>query len=402
MSKKFLNILVIALGISLAFQLFIQEPTPTPEQAAGTSTPVSFETTKSTYSQGKVVELKVRNNTDQTIRFNTACPEEPFTVFYTSLEKNEQKTATADIDCNTSLDPAAKDLVINAGSTGRVRYLYWSNSLFDKLGTYQIAANFTLGEESFQTRSNEFTIKERGFLGKIWINIFYQPIYNFLLLLISVIPGKNLGLAIILLTFVLRGLLFVPSHKAMKQQKKVAEIQPKLNKIRKKYKDNQQKMAEETMKIWKENKVNPMGSCLPLLIQFPILIALFYVIQDGLNPDKIFLLYSYLEGFEFHDIQTVFLNILPLTKKNAFILPIIIGGLQFIQLKLSMANNQKPKKGEKASDTEMMQNMMIYMMPAMIAVFTASLPAGVGLYWGTSTLFGIGQQLIVNKSKDKK
>lgn len=399
MSKRFLNTLIIALSLTLVFQFFFQEPTKN-QANLGTDTPITFETTKNTYSKGKVVEVKVKNNTDKVLTINSSCPDEPFTVFYTTPEKAEIKTATADVDCEKSVDPVTQALTIDPQKTARVRYIYWSNSLFEKIGTYKIAAKFTIDEEQFQTESNEFTIKERGFFGKIWTSVFYQPIYNFLLFLINVMPGKNLGLAIILLTLIIRSLLFGPSHKAMKQQKKVAEIQPKLNKIREKYKNDQQKLAEETMKVWKENKVNPMGSCLPLLIQFPILIALFYVIQDGLNPDKTYLLYSFMQGFQFQDIQTMFLNVLPLTQKNAYVLPAIIGGLQFVQLKLSLSNNNKNKdKNEKKSETEAMQNMMIYFMPAMIAVFTASLPAGVGLYWGTSTLFGIIQQIFVNKSK---
>jgi YidC/Oxa1 family membrane protein insertase len=160
-------------------------------------------------------------------------------------------------------------------------------------------------------------------------------------------------------------------------------------------------MAEETMKIWKTHKVNPASSCLPILIQFPILIALFYVIQDGLNPDKTWLLYNFQQNFNLLDIQTNFLNILQLTERNLIALPITVGILQFLQLKLAM--NKKTQTSTSNSDFQAsMQNMMLYFMPGMIAVFTASLPAGVGLYWGTSTLFGIFQQFIINKQVEKE
>jgi YidC/Oxa1 family membrane protein insertase len=213
-------------------------------------------------------------------------------------------------------------------------------------------------------------------------------------------PFHDLGLAIILLTIIIRTLLLLPSHKALKSQRKLQEIQPHLTHLREKYKDNQEMLAKETMAIWKEHKVNPFGSCLPLLIQFPILIALFYVIQTGLNPDNSYLLYEPLKGFSIANINVMFMGFLDLTKVNAFALPLFVGAMQFLQMKLAMAKSEKNKAKDnkpKKNETEMMNNMMLYVMPVMIAVFTASVPAGVGLYWSVSTMYGIVQQLGVNK-----
>ena len=158
------------------------------------------------------------------------------------------------------------------------------------------------------------------------------------------------------------------------------------------------------MALWKEAKINPLSSCLPILLQFPFLIALFYVIQSGLNPDNTYLLYSQYSGFSLTDINTNFLNILDLTKANIYVLPLVIGGLQFIQMKLAMAKNKKAQddKDGKRNEMAIAGSMMTYIMPVMIAVFTASLPAGVGIYWGASTIYGIIQQLVVNKGGIKK
>jgi YidC/Oxa1 family membrane protein insertase len=215
-------------------------------------------------------------------------------------------------------------------------------------------------------------------------------------------PGKSLGFAIITLTLIIRGLLYGQNKKALTAQKKMSEVQPKLNKLREKYKDDQQKLAEETMKIWQQHKVNPMSGCMPILVQFPILIALFFVVQDGLNPDQSVFLYEPLKDFMFQNVSTSFLGILELTKQNIYVLPFIIGGLQFAQLYLANARNknktdQKSKKDSTQDQMQSVQNTMLYFMPAMIAVITATLPAGVGLYWGTSTLFAIIQQIIINK-----
>jgi YidC/Oxa1 family membrane protein insertase len=212
-----------------------------------------------------------------------------------------------------------------------------------------------------------------------------------------------------MLTLLIRLILLVPSQRAMASQRRMQDLQPKLAHIKKKYAGNQERIAQETMALWKENKVNPFGSCLPLLIQFPVLIALFYVIQNGINPDNVYLLYAPLKGVDLSNIHTNFLGILELTKANAYVLPVIIGGLQFFQMKLAMARTKKAKDeativGEsqgptKGSEMEMANKTMIYIMPVMIAVFTASVPAGVGLYWGVSTLFALGQQVVVNRQK---
>lgn len=411
MSKKLLNYLLLFLSFSLILQVFFVKPEPVQVDA---NNPIVFETRKNSYATGKVVDLKITNNTADILVFPTSCPNEPFNVLYTSTEPDIQKTHQSEINCEESTDPSSKDLKIKPGKTSTLRYTYWSSSLFDEIGRYKIMANLKIGDQSITAESNEFEIRERNFFGKIWISGFYQPIYNFLILLIDIIPGHYLGLAIILLTLILRLILFVPSSKALRSQKKMAEIQPRLNEIKEKYKDNQQLLAAKTMEVWKENGVSPASSCLPLLIQFPILIALFYVIQDGLNPDKTYLLYNSLSNFDINTIQTMFLG-LDLKQRSLYLLPVIVGGLQFLQLYL--AQNQKPKtddkiidvktedsknKKDKKSEAETVQGMMLYFMPAMIAVFTASLPAGVGLYWGTSTLFSVVQQMFINTEKPSK
>ncbi len=141
-----------------------------------------------------------------------------------------------------------------------------------------------------------------------------------------------------------------------------------------------------------------MGSCLPMLIQFPILIALFYVVRDGLGVVDPNLLYSTLKNFDVMQVNPVFLGLIDLTKINFIALPIVVAGAQFVQIRLSLARTKTAGGGNAA--LPMMNQMMQFVLPIMIALFTASLPAAVGFYWLTSTLFAIGQQLVVNYSKD--
>jgi len=198
-------------------------------------------------------------------------------------------------------------------------------------------------------------------------------------------------------------------NKSMKSQKAMQEIQPKLQKIQKEYKGNQAKIAEETMKIWKQHKVNPMGSCLPILLQAPIMIGVFYAVKSGFSFHHEYLLYDFLPQIDFLTLNTNFLGILELTQRNYIILPLIVGGLQFFQIKLSMVKKKKEKSEKKKDDNKQndnmadsmqaMQSSMLYVMPLMIAFFCASFPAGIGLYWGSSTAYGIVQQIFINKSK---
>lgn len=399
------------------------------------------------------IQAEIKNNTQITYILKNECPNEPLNVFKSENNQWVAKTKTADIKCTNTVDT-----VIKPGETTKVLYGSWNHSLFGELGRYKLSAYLepapgqtiqastqmitqvattastqTSSMAASQTQqlaqtpgvdvtptpitieSNEFEIKPKGFIGFLWTAIFYQPLYNILIFFISITPGHNLGVGIILLTIVIRTILLIPSQNALKSQRKLQEIQPKLNRIKEKYKDNQEMIAKETMAIWKENKVNPMGSCLPLLIQFPVLIALYYVVQDGLNPDNAYLLYGALQNFNFHLIQVNFLNLIDLTQVNSIVMPLIVGGFQFLQMKLAIAKTNKQRAKEaaqnggankekkgKMSEMEMTNNMMLYIMPVMIALFTASVPAGVGLYWTVSTLYGIGQQLVVNSQVEKE
>lgn len=366
---------VILLGV----QYFTRSTTPPPGEVGA----FTVRTLKNTYAVGEEVKLELKNNTAAPIKLSSFCPQNPYQVH------KWNGTEFVEVKAQTTL-PCERITVVAELAPGQketVSYTYWNNSLFGEPSRYKI--------QVLEAQTHEFVVEPAGFWRTFFRSIFYQPIYNVLIFLISVMPLKDLGLAIIVLTILIRLVLLVPSQRALVSQKRMQELQPKLEEVRKKYEGNQERIAQETMAMWKQHKVNPFGSCLPLIIQFPVLIALFYVIQNGLNPDNMYLLYEPLKHVDLSNIHTNFLGILDLTKVNPFILPLIVGFLQFFQFKLTMAKKKVPKIG--ASEMETANKMMMYMMPVMIAVFTASVPAGVGLYWGVSTLFGIGQQLVVNK-----
>jgi YidC/Oxa1 family membrane protein insertase len=391
-NKILINVIVF-FGIFLVLNTILKSCQNEQPQIIDDKNPIVISSGKNEYSRLEKIKIEIKNNSSSLITIQNDCPGEPLNVYRYENSEFVQKKITPAIDCKN-----AKPIEIAQNEKKIITYDNWNFELFKEMGRYKVDTSLTIDGETKIFSSNEFVVVKEGVIKQLLYAIFYKPIYNLLVLLLTYFPGHDLGLAIIILTLIIRTILLIPNNKAMLSQRKLAELQPRIEKIKEKYKGDQQKISLETMALWKESKVNPFGSCLPLLMQFPILIALFYVIQGGLNPDNLHLLYSNYNGFDPNNIGTIFLGILDLTKPNIYILPLIVGGLQFLQLKL--AQIKKPiKKETKPSELEAANNMMQYIMPVMIAVFTASLPAGVGLYWGVSTTYGIIQQIFINKSK---
>lgn len=407
-NRLFLWIIAIFLGISLLQNWGGKGPTET----TLTENDLGLSTSKTEYSIGKEIRVTLQNNTDAPMEIaSNDCPDEPLTVLHYTNDNWIPITASDNKVCEDSTT-----FTLAAGEKTTISYKNWTYRLFSDLGRYRI--DTVVNGQTFS--SNEFTTKERGFLGHFWLILMYQPILNTLIFLIDKMPGHNLGLAIIILTLFIRTLLLIPSQRALRSQRKMQELQPKLEELKRKHKDNQEKLALETMNLWKTYRVNPFGSCLMMFVQIPILIALYQTVRDGLSVDKSGLLYSFIsQTFSYDIINTHFFNLLELTTPNVFVLPLIIGGLQFIQMHLSLTRakkKQEAKQKEKGQDLakkvegtkdvqsemQMATNMMKYFMPVMIAFFTASLPSGVGLYWGTSTIYGIVQQIVVNKEGTPK
>ncbi len=221
---------------------------------------------------------------------------------------------------------------------------------------------------------------------------FYQPLFNGLIFLYNVIPGHDFGVAIIAFTLIIKAVLYPLNQKAIKSQKALQEIQPKIKEIQQKYKNNKEAQGRALMELYKTNKSNPASGCLPLLAQFPVLIALFYVFRDGLNPEKLNALYSFVT----HPgaIDNMFFGLIDLSKRN-FVLAFLAGAAQFVQSKM-----MAPKNSSGGSDFAMAMNkQMLYIFPVITVWFAASFPAGLALYWLTMTVFGILQQYFVVRKK---
>ena len=223
--------------------------------------------------------------------------------------------------------------------------------------------------------------------------VLYQPILNLFIGLYTLIPDA--GVAILLLTVLIKLLLYPLTAKSIEAQKSLTELQPKLEEIKKQHAGNQQMIAQETMKIYKEHKVNPFGSCLPILIQLPVFIALYWVLQAGLSGKDFGLLYSFIPNPV--TLNTLSLGFIDLSKRS-IVLALLAGAAQFWQAKM-MTRKRPPKEaGQGGKDEDMaamMNKQMLYMMPALTVIIGFQLPSGLSLYWFLSTLLTALQQKIV-------
>ncbi len=234
--------------------------------------------------------------------------------------------------------------------------------------------------------------------------------------LLTVLYGftHNYGVAIILLTIFIRLILYPLMQKQMVSMREMQKIQPLMKAVQEKYKNDKERLNKELMALYKEHKVNPMGGCLPLLIQMPILILLFqtlrvfkYHIPNTEIIDGGFLWianqYNVMENGELVAKAGLALSerLITLPGSGIFgieyigILPFLVGVTMYIQQKMTSTGGTAA--GKDGGSSQQTQKMMTIMMPLMIGFMSFSLPSGLTLYWFTSTLLGIGQQYLINK-----
>lgn len=266
----------------------------------------------------------------------------------------------------------------------------------------------------------------------LYHQLLYQPLLNFLIFLYNILG--DFGLAIIALTFIVRLILYPIAKKTLEHQKKLRKIQPKMKELQQKHKDDKEKLTAEMMELYKEHEFNPASGCLPLVVQFVILITLYQVFIAGIHLDA-----NQLYSWVTHpaNFSTSFLGLFDLGQQSAeislgklirfdstgfkllniggVILAFTAGIAQFYQTKMMIASNVKKKETEtpeqkdenKDKDkkeegmpdmTEMMNKQMLYFFPLLTIYIGLSFPAGLALYWTVSTLLLIGQQWILDRN----
>lgn len=227
----------------------------------------------------------------------------------------------------------------------------------------------------------------------LYNDILYRPLFNALIFLYNIIPGHDFGVAIILLTLIIRFALYPLSQKSIKSQKELQVLQPKVKEIQEKYKGNREKQSVAMMELYKTHKVNPATGCLLLLAQLPILLALFSVFRHGLDPQKLNALYSFVKNPGV--INPLFIGLINLSRAN-IILAVMAGIAQFFQTKMITP----PTTGAGTDMAATFSRQMIYIFPLVTIYIAASLPAGLALYWVVTTLFAIVQQYFGLRQKN--
>jgi YidC/Oxa1 family membrane protein insertase len=219
--------------------------------------------------------------------------------------------------------------------------------------------------------------------------ILKQPLFNVLIGLYEAIPFHDLGVAIIILTLLIRLLLYPLAAKALHSQRTLQSLQPEINKLREKHKGDSAEMNKAIMELYKEKEINPFSSCLPTLVQLPFLFALYLVFIAGLNMQHIDLLYSFVP--KPHSINPNFLGLIDLSRRDTtFVLPVLAAALQFFQARMLL-----PKQVDAKDPSQALGRQLTYFMPVITFVFALSLPAALPLYWVTTTVFSIFQQRII-------
>jgi YidC/Oxa1 family membrane protein insertase len=227
-------------------------------------------------------------------------------------------------------------------------------------------------------------------MAELWNLIILNPMLNGLIALSSVLGG-SFGLAIIALTVIVRLILLPLTLKQLKSTKALQGMQPKIQELQKKYGKNQQKLQQEMLELYKEAGVNPLGCIWPMLVQFPVWIALYQSIMRALatTPESLLNLFQHLYSWgvvaQAIPLDSHFLWLNLGSPDSTLILAIIVGGTMWVQQKMVTAPSADPRQ-------KSMNSMMLLLMPFMFGLFTLMFPSGLALFWAVSNVIGIGIQ----------
>ncbi|HXF44235.1 MAG TPA: YidC/Oxa1 family membrane protein insertase [Candidatus Paceibacterota bacterium] len=220
-------------------------------------------------------------------------------------------------------------------------------------------------------------------MSEIFNTYLYEPLLAVLVFIYQNIAFHDLGVSIILLTFLVRLVLFPLFYKSAKDQSLMQRLQPHIQKIQLDHKDNKEQQARALMDLYKKHRLNPFSGFLLLLIQLPILIALYQIFLKEIGNNI----------FTAHD----FLGILDLGSKSV-LLAVVAALLQYLLGKMTMGAQPK---SERSGQMFFQMKMMVYVAPAFTFVILLNFPAALGIYWSASTLFSLLQQVIINKKLPK-
>jgi YidC/Oxa1 family membrane protein insertase len=228
----------------------------------------------------------------------------------------------------------------------------------------------------------------------LYHTFFFDPLYNTLIILFRILPWADAGIIVIILTILVRLIIYPLSRKAILTQVKMAEIGPDLAKIKEKYKGKAEEQARLTLALYKEKKVNPFSGLFVIIIQIPIILALYQIFLHFPEVNSA-ILYSFVVTPEY--VNATFLGLLDITAKS-IPLALLAAITTFFQFRLSM-KGQTPPKGNSFGDnlTRSMQTQMKYFFPVIVFFISYNISGAIALYWLTTNLFSIAQEIFVRR-----
>jgi len=302
------------------------------------------------------------------------------TSFFTdsqSTKENVEIFKDGDVDSNERISNAN----IAASSDRYYTTLFYGNNMdvtvtdADKISQAFIRSNGDFSVTGYLGAKDHATLNSidpvlTNIIEYGWFTFIARPMFKFLNWLHGYIG--NWGWSIVVLTLIIRLILFPLSYKGMLSMNKLKDLAPKMKELQEKYKDDKQKLQMHMMDLYKKNGANPMGGCLPILLQIPVFFAIYRVLLNAIE----------LKGAEWalwiHDLSL---------KDPYYILPIMMGILMFLQQKITPTTFTDP-----------MQEKMMKFLPLIFTVFLAMFPAGLTLYWTINNFCSIIQQYVINKA----
>lgn len=235
-------------------------------------------------------------------------------------------------------------------------------------------------------------------MSSFYHTFFFDPLYNALVMLFEILPWADAGIVVILLTILVRLVLYPLSRKAVLTQVKMAEIGPELEKIKEKYKDKAEEQARHTLNLYREKGVNPFSGILVIIIQIPIILALYQIFLHLPEVNPAFL-YSFVHAPEI--VKTTFLGLIDVSGKS-ILLALLAAASTYFQFQVSMKNQTAPK-GNSFGDnlTRSMQTQMKYIFPVIVFFISYQISGVIALYWLTTNLFSIAQEIFVRRNITK-
>ena len=230
-----------------------------------------------------------------------------------------------------------------------------------------------------------------------------QPIYNVFVALVGVMPHGDTGLAIIGLTFLMRLVLYPIFTASIRTQMGMAAMQGELDTLKEKYKNDKEQAAREQLALFKKYKVNPLAGFGALFVQFAVIIALYLALfHEGFPDINTALLYSFVSVP--NAVSTNFFGLINLLEPKNVILALIVGLTQYLAIRLTLARTPALASAhpDKVAMHNMQQGMMLYFMPALMAVASYFLAAAVGLYFVAGNIFSLGQEWIIRRQGQQK